>query len=91
MSILGTLSPNVSSQNISSSPTFQTPAAVPGNMLNASVASLLVTTSVDINDNDAKTTLTAEVQYVFLTKSNCSYFVNMKLSKYVVILANYDK
>ncbi|VDK87217.1 unnamed protein product, partial [Onchocerca ochengi] len=60
MSILGTLSPNVSSQNISSSPTFQTPAAVPGNMLNASVASLLVTTSVDINDNDAKTTLTAE-------------------------------
>ncbi|VDK77965.1 unnamed protein product, partial [Onchocerca ochengi] len=47
-------------QNISSSPTFQTPAAVPGNMLNASVASLLVTTSVDINDNDAKTTLTAE-------------------------------
>uniref|UniRef100_A0A0R3RWX1 SANT domain-containing protein n=1 Tax=Elaeophora elaphi TaxID=1147741 RepID=A0A0R3RWX1_9BILA len=54
MSTLGTLSPNVSSQSISSSPTFQTSAILTGNTLSSSVPSLLVTTAADVSDSGAK-------------------------------------
>ncbi|VDM08120.1 unnamed protein product [Wuchereria bancrofti] len=60
LSALGTLSPNVSSQSISGTSTFQTSAVIPGNTLSASVPSLLVTNMTDISDGGAKTTNVAE-------------------------------
>uniref|UniRef100_A0A1I7VA67 SANT domain-containing protein n=1 Tax=Loa loa TaxID=7209 RepID=A0A1I7VA67_LOALO len=59
ISTLGILSPKVSSQSISSSPTYQTPAVVPGNTLGASVPSMLVTGAVDVNDDGANAIITA--------------------------------
>uniref|UniRef100_A0A915PM23 SANT domain-containing protein n=1 Tax=Setaria digitata TaxID=48799 RepID=A0A915PM23_9BILA len=58
MSALGTLSPNVSSRSISSSPTFQTSATVSGNTLAPPVPSLLVTCAASVNDDDSRTIVT---------------------------------
>ncbi|VDK85178.1 unnamed protein product [Litomosoides sigmodontis] len=61
MQALGTSSPNISSQSISSLPTFQTPAIVPGNTLSASLPSLRVTTVPGVDDDGSRmVTSTAE-------------------------------
>ncbi|CAG9540398.1 unnamed protein product, partial [Cercopithifilaria johnstoni] len=88
MSALGTLSPNVSSQSISCSPTFQTSAVVPGNTLSASLPSLRITTVADINDGSAKTiTNTAEV--LPLLKNEEALVENQQRSESAAV-ANYE-
>lgn len=87
MPALGTSSPNISSQSISSLPTFQTSAIVPGNPLSVSLPSLCVTTVPDVDGGGTKmVTSAAEVlRCIHLTKNRAIVIVR-SLSKLLSFL-----
>ncbi|VIO90884.1 Myb-like DNA-binding domain containing protein [Brugia malayi] len=85
LSVLGTLSPNVSSQSISGTSTFQTSAIIPGNTLSASVPSLLVTNMADISGGGAKT-----ITNVAENEEKSTLVENQQRSSEPTAVANYE-
>ncbi|KAK6101088.1 Myb-like DNA-binding domain family protein [Brugia pahangi] len=85
LSVLGTLSPNVSSQSMSGTSTFQTSAVIPGNTLSASVPSLLVTNMEDISDGGAKT-----ITNVAENEEKSTFVENQQRSSEPTAVANYE-